>query len=88
MQLSVRDVTDRVPSHQQNITLMSILNFRGEVKGIINHRPFHSQECVYKEATSFGVPVVAQWLTNPTRDHGVVGLIPGLAQWVGDPALP
>ena len=27
-----------------------------------------------------GVPVVAQWLTNPTRNHEVVGLIPGLAQ--------
>ena len=27
-----------------------------------------------------GVPVVAQWLTNPTRNHEVVGSIPGLAQ--------
>ena len=27
-----------------------------------------------------GVPVVAQWLTNPTRNHEVAGLVPALAQ--------
>ena len=35
-----------------------------------------------------GVPVVAQWLTNPTRSHEVASLVPGLPQWVKDPVLP
>ena len=29
---------------------------------------------------SLGVPVVAQWLTNLTRNHEVAGLVPALAQ--------
>ena len=36
---------------------------------------------------TMGVPVVAQWLTNPTRNHEVSGSIPGLDQWVKDLAL-
>ena len=31
---------------------------------------------------------MAQWLTNPPRNHEVVGLTPGLAQRVKDPAWP
>ena len=34
-----------------------------------------------------GVPVMAQWLTNPAGNHEVAGSIPALAQWVNDPAL-
>ena len=33
------------------------------------------------------VPVVAQWLTNLTRNHEVAGSVPGLDRWVNHPAL-
>ena len=46
--------------------------------------------CRVKEAIRIvwlGAPIVAQWLTNLTRNHEDVGSIPGLAQWVRDLAL-
>ena len=39
-------------------------------------------DSIEAELRRLGVPVVAQWLTNPTRNREAVGSIPGLAQWV------
>ena len=46
--------------------------------------PVSSIVLMLKNISQSGVPIMAQWLTNPTRNHEGVGLIPGLAQWVKD----
>ena len=33
------------------------------------------------------IPIVVQWVTNPTTTHEDAGLIPGLAQWIKDMVL-
>ena len=43
--------------------------------------------CFTSQSRSFGIPVVAQWIKNPTSIYEDAGLIPDLAQCVKNPAL-
>ena len=52
---------------------------------LISEKGFVSS--TYKELLE-GVPIMGQWLMNPNRNREVAGSIPGLAQWVKDPAVP
>ena len=71
---------------------VSLLNFNIVMKSL-NLQDHQAKTHNYGKGLAYlknraGVPVLAQWLTNPTRNHEVVGLVPALAQWVNDPALP
>ena len=54
----------------------------------MNPRVMQCLSRVCQKHVTVAVPVMAQWLTNLTRNHEVVGSIPGLVQHVKDPALP
>ena len=44
-------------------------------------------EGMNQNSSELGVPITAQWLRNPTRNHEVLGSIPGLTQWAKDAEL-
>ena len=61
----------------------------GEVWWLVLNTPACSGFRVrMKEATFLGVPVVVQWVKNPTTIHEDAGLIPCPAQWIKGLALP
>ena len=67
------------------IALYFFINFFSGFRSIVENGTLYSPAVI---KLPLGVPVVAQWLTNPTRNHEVAGSVPALAQWVNDPALP
>ena len=78
-----------MPIKQENVQISNEVNFKDNTElFVFKEDNFLVFQLVYSKTVSLGVPVMAQWLTNLTRNHEAVGWIPGLAQWVKDPVLP
>ena len=71
--------TEKIHEVKENFNFFTI-QLRTDTQLIIKQR------AISKSAASWS-SLVAQLLTNPTRNHEVLGSIPGLTQWVKDLAL-
>ena len=60
-------------------------NLRDMAKAVLKGKFIALNAYIRKEEG--GVPVVSQWLTNPTSIQGDEGSTPGFSQWVKDPEL-
>ena len=72
---------------EKDFTLL-MLKMMQDIGNKLEAKMDNLQQTLSKETRDLRVPTLAQWLTNRTRNHEVAGLVPALAQWVNDPALP
>ena len=69
------------PSHVEELTFVSVMHTNlctaSPKKNGFLIISYHVLQSKHLKAPRVGVPVMAQWLTNLTRNHGAAGSIPG-----------
>ena len=90
--MKVRQEVDGLQDRHLQLAFMLCnlhLHFLRQEIGGLWEKHLQPSTCLYSkiEITTGGVPIMAQWFTDPASIHDDAGLMPGLTQWVKHPVL-
>ena len=85
LKVAERNIPEPMSSRRRNFTVIKMRHLSPNC--YLFETTLSKSYCPENKTAGWGSPVAAQWVKNLTSIHEDAGFIPGLAEWIGVPAL-